>query len=140
VNIKQLYGSTETAVFVCLQPDNEARADTVGVPCKGVEIKVAEVTKVESKLADKKEVKNEQPKLDERFTVQVGVYSDAANVKRLQEQLKQAGYMTSTEKVTTAKGESIRLKVGDFKTRQEAIGVLDKLKAIGFSGIVIATS
>jgi long-chain acyl-CoA synthetase len=42
VNIKQLYGSTETAVFVCLQPDNEARADTVGVPCKGVEIKVAD--------------------------------------------------------------------------------------------------
>jgi len=42
VNIKQLYGSTETAVFVCLQPDHEARADTVGVPCKGVEIKVAE--------------------------------------------------------------------------------------------------
>jgi long-chain acyl-CoA synthetase len=42
VNIKQLYGSTETAVFVCLQPDNEARADTVGVPCAGVEIKVAD--------------------------------------------------------------------------------------------------
>ncbi len=42
VNIKQLYGSTETAVFVCLQPDNEARADTVGVPCKGVEIKLAD--------------------------------------------------------------------------------------------------
>jgi long-chain acyl-CoA synthetase len=42
INIKQLYGSTETAVFVCLQPDNEARADTVGVPCAGVEIKVAD--------------------------------------------------------------------------------------------------
>jgi long-chain acyl-CoA synthetase len=42
VNLKQLYGSTETAVFVCLQPDNEARADTVGVPCKGVELRVAE--------------------------------------------------------------------------------------------------
>ena len=42
INLKQLYGSTETAVFVCLQPDNEARADTVGVPCKGVQIKVAE--------------------------------------------------------------------------------------------------
>ncbi|MDR3369169.1 AMP-binding protein [Rhodoferax sp.] len=41
VNLKQLYGSTETAVFVCLQPDREARADTVGVPCAGVEIKVA---------------------------------------------------------------------------------------------------
>ena len=42
INLKQLYGSTETAVFVCLQPDNEARADTVGVPCAGVEIKVAD--------------------------------------------------------------------------------------------------
>ena len=42
INLKQLYGSTETAVFVCLQPDNEARADTVGVPIRGVEIKVAE--------------------------------------------------------------------------------------------------
>ena len=42
INLKQLYGSTETAVFVCLQPDHEAFADTVGVPCAGVEIKVAE--------------------------------------------------------------------------------------------------
>jgi len=42
VNLKQLYGSTETAVFVCLQPDHEARADTVGVPVQGVQIKLAE--------------------------------------------------------------------------------------------------
>jgi long-chain acyl-CoA synthetase len=42
INLKQLYGSTETAVFVCLQPDHEARADTVGVPCKGVEVKLSD--------------------------------------------------------------------------------------------------
>ena len=42
INLKQLYGSTETAVFVCLQPDNQARDDTVGVPIDGVEIKVAD--------------------------------------------------------------------------------------------------
>jgi len=42
INLKQLYGSTETAVFVCLQPDNEVRADTVGVPIDGVEIKLAD--------------------------------------------------------------------------------------------------
>src|SRR6478735_2651405 len=40
INLKQLYGSTETAVFVCLQPDNEARSDTVGIPIEGVELKV----------------------------------------------------------------------------------------------------
>ena len=42
VNLKQLYGSTETAVFVCLQPDHGARADTVGVPVQGVEIRLAD--------------------------------------------------------------------------------------------------
>lgn len=40
INLKQLYGSTETAVFVCLQPDHEVKADTVGVPIAGVELKV----------------------------------------------------------------------------------------------------
>jgi long-chain acyl-CoA synthetase len=42
INLKQLYGSTETAVFVCLQPDHEVNADTVGVPIDGVEIRVAD--------------------------------------------------------------------------------------------------
>jgi long-chain acyl-CoA synthetase len=42
INLKQLYGSTETAVFVCLQPDHEAKADTVGVPVDGVEIKLTD--------------------------------------------------------------------------------------------------
>jgi long-chain acyl-CoA synthetase len=42
INLKQLYGSTETAVFVCLQPDHEAKADTVGVPIDGVQIRLAD--------------------------------------------------------------------------------------------------
>ena len=42
VNLKQLYGSTETAVFVCLQPDHEVKSDTVGVPINGVEIKLSD--------------------------------------------------------------------------------------------------
>ncbi len=51
INLKQLYGSTETAVFVCLQPDHEARSDTVGIPCAGVEIKVSEQGEVLVKSA-----------------------------------------------------------------------------------------
>jgi len=42
INLKQLYGSTETAVFVCLQPDHEVRADTVGKPIEGVEIRLTD--------------------------------------------------------------------------------------------------
>ncbi|MFM2447929.1 MAG: hypothetical protein RIS44_379 [Pseudomonadota bacterium] len=51
INLKQLYGSTETAVFVCLQPDHEARCDTVGVPIDGVEIQLSDSGEVLVKSA-----------------------------------------------------------------------------------------
>ncbi len=38
INLKQLYGSTETSVFVCIQPNGQVRADTVGPAVKGVEL------------------------------------------------------------------------------------------------------
>ncbi len=41
INLKQLYGSTETAVFVCMQPDGGARSDSVGLPAPGVELRVS---------------------------------------------------------------------------------------------------
>jgi long-chain acyl-CoA synthetase len=40
INLKQLYGSTETCVYVCVQPDGQVKADTVGPPLPGVELKI----------------------------------------------------------------------------------------------------
>jgi long-chain acyl-CoA synthetase len=40
INLKQLYGSTETSVMVCVQPDGQVKPDTVGPPMKGVEVRV----------------------------------------------------------------------------------------------------
>ena len=42
INLKQLYGSTETSVFVCVQANGQVRDDTVGPPCDGVDIRVAD--------------------------------------------------------------------------------------------------
>jgi long-chain acyl-CoA synthetase len=42
INIKQLYGQTECMVFICVQPDGEVYADTVGTPAIDVEIKIDE--------------------------------------------------------------------------------------------------
>jgi long-chain acyl-CoA synthetase len=42
VNLKQLYGSTETSVMVCVQPDRAVKPDTVGPPLEGVEVRVLE--------------------------------------------------------------------------------------------------
>ncbi|MDJ0778828.1 MAG: AMP-binding protein [Gammaproteobacteria bacterium] len=40
INIKQLYGQTECMVFVCVQPDGEVYADTVGTPAIDVEVRI----------------------------------------------------------------------------------------------------
>jgi len=42
INLKQLYGQTETCAYVCLQPDGEIKLDSVGKPAPGVEIKIAD--------------------------------------------------------------------------------------------------
>ncbi|GAB4175251.1 MAG: AMP-binding protein [Rhodocyclaceae bacterium] len=42
INLKQLYGSTETCAYVCLQPDGQIRLDAVGIPAPGVELKIAD--------------------------------------------------------------------------------------------------
>src|SRR4051812_25933534 len=39
INLKQLYGSTETSVFVCIQPNDKVKPDTVGPAVPGVELK-----------------------------------------------------------------------------------------------------
>jgi long-chain acyl-CoA synthetase len=42
VNLKQLYGSTETCAAVCLQADGEIKFDSVGKPVPGVEVRIAD--------------------------------------------------------------------------------------------------
>jgi len=42
INLKQLYGMTETCVTVCMQPSGEVKLDTVGRPMPGVEVRIAD--------------------------------------------------------------------------------------------------
>ena len=42
INLKQLYGQTETCAYVCLQPDGQVKPSSVGAPAPGVEIKIAD--------------------------------------------------------------------------------------------------
>ena len=39
INLKQLYGSTETGFFVAMQRDGQVKPDTVGPAADGVELK-----------------------------------------------------------------------------------------------------
>ena len=130
-----------------------ANTDAASKPEKKVEVKDKAVATVDSKLTavkptearaetkvevkPKVEAKAEQ-KDNESFTIQVGVFSDAANVKQLQAKLKEAGYTSHTEKIATAKGEKIRLRAGNYSSRQAAASALAKLQAAGLTGMVIS--
>jgi len=42
INVKQLYGQTESSVFITIQPNGQVRSDTVGTPFPGVEIQITD--------------------------------------------------------------------------------------------------
>ncbi len=42
INLKQLYGQTESSVYVTAQPDGEINAETVGKPSPEVEVKISD--------------------------------------------------------------------------------------------------
>jgi long-chain acyl-CoA synthetase len=42
VNLKQIYGSTETTGLVSLQPSTEANPTTAGRPCPGIDVRIAD--------------------------------------------------------------------------------------------------
>lgn len=76
--------------------------------------------------------------INDGYTVQIGVFSDAGNVKQLQSKLEADGFKPYTEKLGMPGGTKIRLRVGSYATRAEAEKVRDKLKAAGTTGIVVA--
>ena len=72
------------------------------------------------------------------FAIQIGVYSSMASVTEMEGKLKQAGYQASIKKVGTDKGEKIRLRTGDYPTRQQAAEAMLKLQALNMQGMVVA--
>lgn len=73
-----------------------------------------------------------------KFYVQVGVFSDAANVKQLQTKLSDLGYKSQTEKISTDKGQKIRLRTQTFGDRNEAAIALENIKDAGLTGMVVS--
>lgn len=73
-----------------------------------------------------------------KYYVQIGVYSEIANVKQLQSKLNGLGYQSQTEKIKTDKGEKIRLRTHLFNNRNEAAIALENIKDAGLTGMVVS--
>lgn len=115
-----------------VQKAEPARTESLPKPSTNAEPE-AKSAPAEQKAAEPQPVKAEQGP----FYVQIGVYSDAGNVKKLQDQLKTQGYESFVEKIETSKGEKIRLRAGPFSSRLQAEGALAKIKDSGLTGMVV---
>ena len=73
-----------------------------------------------------------------KFYVQIGVFSDEANVKKLQAKLTDLGYKSQTEKIDTPKGKKIRLRTQLLGERNDAAIALQNIKDAGLTGMVVS--
>ncbi|MDE2600405.1 MAG: SPOR domain-containing protein [Rhodocyclaceae bacterium] len=97
--------------------------------------KTAEALRAEKILAGGDAPKAEAPKSDhDQWVLQLGAYAEQGNVKVLQGKIKELGYPSYTEKVTTPQGERIRVRAGPFSSKAAAEKAQARLKQIGAGG------
>ncbi|MDY0057359.1 MAG: SPOR domain-containing protein [Methyloversatilis sp.] len=71
------------------------------------------------------------------FALQLGVFSDAANVAKLRARSKELGFASFTEDVKLADGQTrTRVKVGPFSSRAAAEAAQRKLEAAGMRSMI----
>jgi len=73
------------------------------------------------------------------WAVQVGTFSNQANVRRLKKQLQQYGFSVMFKDIKLKQGNAVRVRVGPYATRASADKAQGKIKQdIGIKGVVVA--
>lgn len=130
MNIKQIYGSTEASVFICVQPNGEVYADTVGKPAPEVEIRLAENGEVQFKSPGVFQAYFKQPeKTAEEFTADgwvhtgdAGMFDDRGHLKII-DRAKDVGKLTTGQMFPP---KYIENKLKFFPYVKEAVAFGDK--------------
>jgi DedD protein len=68
------------------------------------------------------------------FIVQVAAIATKEHANELQAKLKKAGIKSYSQKVSTKAGERIRIRVGPFNTKEEAVKMRARLVKLGLTG------
>jgi rare lipoprotein A len=72
----------------------------------------------------------------ERFTLQVGSFTDEINAQKLADQLRKDFENVYVAAIETPSQKYHRVRVGQFETRESALGVAEKLSQMGFKVLV----
>ncbi len=126
---------------VIATPDPEAVSSKTDVPPAPKDTpKLEQKPNVDASKPDTSKPAASKPTVTppQQFHVQIGVFSDAANVKQLQAKLSDLGYKSQTQQIDTAKGKKIRLKTQVFGDRNEAAIALENIKDAGLTGMVVS--
>jgi DedD protein len=105
---------------------------------KTAPVKALQEKMIPAKSTEDKALKASSIEKPGTFSLQIGVFSDAANVKQLQQKLTTQNLKSYTEKLPTASGDKIRLRAGPFATKVEADKAFNKAKEVGLVGMVVA--
>lgn len=109
------------------------KSEDLNTPSKSIPVNKAEAKQTEAPKVDAK-----KSATGSKFYVQIGVFSDEANVKKLQARLTELGYKSQTEKIDTAKGKKIRLRTHLLGERNDAAIALQNIKDAGLTGMVVS--
>jgi len=123
------------------KPEVKSESKTVAKPeapkhdAKSAEALRAEKILAGGDLSKADATKSEAPKSDNgQWVLQLGAYAEQGNVKVLQGKVKELGYPSYTEKVSTPQGERIRVRAGPFSSKAAAEKAQARLKQIGAGG------
>lgn len=70
------------------------------------------------------------------YVVQLGAFTESANVRRVEERVKKLGYPVYAEVMGSGGGGKTRVRAGPFSSREDAQAARDKLAHAGLAGIV----
>lgn len=71
-----------------------------------------------------------------RYYINVGVFADASNAQKVQQQLQRAGLPLVVQTVGTNKGDRIRVRAGPFPQAKDADAAAQRVRAQGLEAVV----
>jgi DedD protein len=100
--------------------------------------KVAPPPAADDPIARLAQAKDAGAAKDQGYLVQIGAFSSAKGASEQVERAGKAGHKAFTERVMTAQGERIRVRVGPFATRDAAEQARAKLRSAGLESVLVA--
>jgi DedD protein len=127
------------------EPDSESSVNTAVVELPDVDVQptipepaLAEKSESNKPVKASEDVAKASPSKVAGYYVQIGVFSNPDNIKKLQLKLNDLGYRSLTEKISTDTGIKTRLRTESFDERNEAAIALQNIKDAGLAGMVVS--